>query len=160
MRLPLAPPSIEELFQRIDRDRIPQIVDLPPLVGGEYAPWEKVIRLVPPSGLSSEEWWLGIRLARNRLLNPVPLRDTDGARFRVGMPDPVLRLVHEIDQLASGRVQIGEEVANPATRDRYVFDSLVEEAITSSQLEGAATTSKVARETQGIGPRTPSSIPS
>ena len=146
MRLPLAPPSVEELFQKIERDRIPQIVDLPPLVGGEYAPWEKVIRLVPPSGLSSEEWWLGIRLARNRLLNPVPLRDTDGARFRVGMPDPVLRLVHEIDQLASGRVQIGEEVANPATRDRYVFDSLVEEAITSSQLEGAATTSKVARE--------------
>lgn len=146
MRRPLAPSPVQELFEKAKPDKLPLIVDMSPLVDGEYAPWDKVIRLAPPSGLSSEEWWLGIRLARNRLLNPVPLRDGDGVPFRVGMPDPVLRLVHEIDQLASGRVQFGEEVANPATRDRYVFDSLVEEAITSSQLEGAGTTSKVARE--------------
>lgn len=146
MRQPLEPPSVEKLLHGMERDRVARIVSVSPLVRGEYAPWDTVIRLAPPQGLSSEEWWLGIRLARNQLLNPVPLRDVHGNPFVFGMPDPVLRLVHQIDQFASGRVQIGEEVANPSTRDQYVFDSLIEEAITSSQLEGAATTSKVARE--------------
>ena len=146
MRRPLTPPSVDTLLDGMARDRVARIVAVPPLVKGEYVPWDTVTGLAPPEGLSSEEWWLGIRLARNRLLNPVPLRDVHGDPFLFGMPDPVLRLVHQIDQFASGRVQIGEKVANPSTRDQYVFDSLVEEAITSSQLEGAATTSKVARE--------------
>src|SRR5690606_31495143 len=37
------------------------------------------------------------------------------------------------------------QVTNPATRDTYLFKSIVEEAITSSQLEGASTTRKVAK---------------
>ncbi|MFL5320077.1 MAG: Fic family protein, partial [Myxococcaceae bacterium] len=53
------------------------------------------------------------------------------------------------------------EVADPAlaqreTRDRYLLRSLAEEAITSSQLEGASTTRKVAKEMllTGRAPRT------
>lgn len=153
MRRPLAPPSVKDLLQRTARDSLARIVDISPLIDGEYAPWDTVVRLAPPQGLSSEEWWLGIRLARNQLLNPVPLRDVHGDPFLFGMPDPVLRLVHQIDQFAGGRVQIGEEVVNPNTRGQYIFDSLMEEAITSSQLEGAATTSKVAREMLRSGRR-------
>ncbi len=39
-----------------------------------------------------------------------------------------------------------EPVTNPATRERFLFRSLVEEAITSSQLEGASTTRTKAME--------------
>jgi Fic family protein len=35
---------------------------------------------------------------------------------------------------------------NPTNRDRYLVDSLIEEAVTSSQLEGASTSRKVAKE--------------
>ena len=38
------------------------------------------------------------------------------------------------------------QVTNPETRDRYYIESLIEEAITSSQLEGASTTRRVAKE--------------
>ena len=38
------------------------------------------------------------------------------------------------------------QVTNPETRDRYYIESLIEEAISSSQLEGASTTRRVARE--------------
>jgi Fic family protein len=62
------------------------------------------------------------------------------------MPDPVLQLVHEIDRDASGLIGAPEQVTNPAERDRYIVSSLIEEAITSSQLEGAATTTPVAKE--------------
>ena len=38
------------------------------------------------------------------------------------------------------------QVTNPETRDRYYIESQIEEAITSSQLEGASTPRRVARE--------------
>lgn len=52
-------------------------------------------------------------------------------------------------------VSIPEPVMNPEQRDRYVIRSLMEEAITSSQLEGAATTREVAKRmlSEGRQPR-------
>lgn len=145
MKLPLDPPDTQALLSSVERDQLPRLLGVSPLVKGEYEPWDKVRHLAPPKGLTSEEWWLGIKLARSQLLKPIPLRDNKGTPFRFGMPDPVLRLTYEIDQLASGRIPISEEVTNPHTRDRYIISSLIEESITSSQLEGASTTSEVAK---------------
>ncbi len=39
------------------------------------------------------------------------------------------------------------QVTNQETRDRYYIESLIEETITSSQLEGASTTRRVVRDT-------------
>jgi len=39
-----------------------------------------------------------------------------------------------------------DQITNPSTRDQYYVGSLIEEAITSSQLEGATTTRPVAKE--------------
>lgn len=55
------------------------------------------------------------------------------------------RLLHEIDMHGGGELKASAQVANPNTRDSYLINSLIEEAITSSQLEGAATTRKVAK---------------
>lgn len=145
MKLPLTPPPTGDLLAVLDRHKLDPVLGVSPLVHGEYAPWDKVRQLAPPSGLSVTEWWLGIKIARKPLLKPIPLLDTSGRAFQFGTPDPVLRLTHEIDQLASGRIQMSEEVTNPSTRDRYIVSSLIEESITSSQLEGASTTSEVAR---------------
>jgi Fic family protein len=145
MKLPLTPPDVSKLLESVDRAKLRSVLGTSPLIKGEYEPWDKVRHLEPPEGLTSEEWWLGMKMARRQLLKPIPLANTTGSPFRFGMPDPVLRLTHEIDQLASGRIQISEEVTNPHTRDRYIINSLIEESITSSQLEGASTTSEVAR---------------
>jgi Fic family protein len=52
--------------------------------------------------------------------------------------------------------EVADQVTNPAVRDRYIINSLIEESITSSQLEGAATTMRVAKEMLRSGrvPRT------
>ena len=76
----------------------------------------------------------------------VPLVDRVGTPFTFGMVDPLPERLHQIDLLAGGMIQMPEPVLNPETRDRYVVHSLMEEAITSSQLEGAATTREVAKE--------------
>jgi Fic family protein len=62
------------------------------------------------------------------------------------MPDPVLALHHDVDRVAGGALTTREPIVNRETRDRYIQSSLIEEAITSSQLEGAATTREVAKE--------------
>jgi Fic family protein len=57
-----------------------------------------------------------------------------------------LEILHLIDLKAGGTVEAPEPITNPDTKDRYYVSSLIEESITSSQLEGAATTRKVAKE--------------
>ncbi len=74
------------------------------------------------------------------------MRDKDAKPFRYVDATPIRERLHEIDFGAGGRIQMPQEIINPDTRDRYLIDSLIDEAITSSQLEGAATTRKVARE--------------
>lgn len=59
-----------------------------------------------------------------------------------------------MDKQTSGRIGVPAPVLPEApTRERYVINSLIEEAITSSQLEGAATTRKVAKEMLRTGRR-------
>jgi Fic family protein len=77
----------------------------------------------------------------------LPVRDKTDGPFRFARSDGVLRLLHQIDRDFGGRLEVTDpQLANAETRDRYLIQSLMEEAITSSQLEGASTTRKVARE--------------
>jgi len=126
--------------------RILEAGALRPMAGGRYVHWDKVMHLAPPAGLSREEWWIGIKMARLPMYRTVPLLDKEGAPFRFTLADPVLELGSEIDRDASGRIEISEQVTNPEFRDRYLVTSLIEEAASSSILEGAATTVQRAKE--------------
>ena len=96
--------------------------------------------------LNHDEWWLAIKFARRVLYKQIPHSDKDGNSFVYAEPDVVRRLLHEIDIHGGGELRASEQVVNPNTRDTYLINSLIEESITSSQLEGAATTRKVAKE--------------
>jgi hypothetical protein len=60
--------------------------------------------------------------------------------FSYALPGVVLRGIEGVNRSASGNITISEQVTNPSTRDRYLINSLIEEAITSSQLEVEAPT--------------------
>lgn len=146
MKRPMPAPQLPELLQEIDvQARLPALLQISPFPDDKYLHWDELRHRTPPDGRSHREWWLGVKFARAHLLKPIPLLDPEGNPFQYCLPDPVLRLLHEIDQQAAGGIQMPEEVTNPATRDRYVINSLIEESITSSQLEGAATTKEVAK---------------
>src|SRR5690606_1117682 len=85
-------------------------------------------------------------LSRIEAQKPIPLMDKMGRPFQFSVPELVMEALHGIDLGAGGLVGIPEPITNPHTRDRYVVSSLMEEAITSSQLEGAGTTREVAKE--------------
>jgi Fic family protein len=115
------------------------------MVRGKYIHWDKLRHLTPPDGLDHETWWLGLKALRRAQARRVPLRDKVGGEFSFNLTDPLFECLHHIDSLARGVVPQPEPVTNPATRDTYLVRSLIEESITSSQLEGASTTRDVAK---------------
>lgn len=146
MRLPLPPPQWDSLL----RNATPEVMgklfsNRSPVVDGKYLHWDKLRHLPPPEGLTPEQWWAATKIARSGLLQPIPpLLDKRGRPFQLAMPEPVLIHLHHIDRDAAGRIKSAAEVATSQRRDRYLVNSLMEEAIASSQLEGASTTRKVA----------------
>lgn len=143
--MPPTPRALWETIPTERRDDLFATKDLSPTVDGEYLHWDQLLHRKPPSGLSHEEWWWVLKVARG-LGKTIPLHDVQGRPFRFREPDPIPERLREIDLGAGGRIELPEEIVNQDTRDRYIVSSLVEEAITSSQLEGAATTRQVAKQ--------------
>jgi Fic family protein len=115
--------------------------------GGKYRHWDTLRHLEPPGGLTLEEWWAATKLARAGLMRELPLTDGQGAPFKFCMPDEAQALVHYVDQHASGEIAMAELVtADESAKRRFIVNSLIEEAIRSSQLEGATTSRVVAKE--------------
>jgi Fic family protein len=111
-----------------------------------YLHWDKLRHLEPPAELTSEQWWLKIKAGR-RDLRELPLTDPEGHPFSYGVLDNMLRRLHYIDQRCSGEVAMDEVVTSEHRAGRrFLVNSLMEEAIRSSQLEGATTSRVVAKE--------------
>lgn len=150
MRLPQRPPRVtpgemtpielQLVFdgQRLDPKR-------------RYLHWDDMRHRTPPNGMSREVWWFVTDLARRGIAQRLPLSDVAGKPFRFSNVDVVQELVHKIDQQASGQILTDEVVTDLRSNDRYLVSSLIEEAITSSQLEGASTTRRVAKEMLATG---------
>lgn len=80
------------------------------------------------------------------LYRPIGLLDTVGQPFRFAPVPTIAVQLHRIDRDAAGSLSTPALVTDPGTRDRYLISSLFEEAITSSQLEGASTTRAAAKQ--------------
>ena len=145
MKIPLTPPRLDGLFAGLSSGGFPAVLHGQALVRGHYLHWDQIRHRQPPEDLTPEAWWLGIKLARLGLLKPLPFQDKIGRDFQFGMPDPVLETLHDIDRQAAGHVRMALPVVSGADRDRYLVSSLIEEAVTSSQIEGASTTREVAK---------------
>jgi Fic family protein len=142
-------PTVEELIERLDTDEVIAVFRAPKdgLPGDRYLHWDKLRRLDPPLGLTAEQWWLKIKGARAGELRTLPLADPEGKPFSYGLLDPMLRRLHYIDQRCSGEVAMDEVVTSERQAGRrFLVNSLMEEAIRSSQLEGATTSRREAKE--------------
>jgi Fic family protein len=149
VKVPQRPPSFHDLIGKITAaNRFPEILQAVSKSPepDQYVHWDKLRHLQPPEGLSHEEWWTGLKFNRSAQLKPVPLLDIQGQPFRFAVPDAAHERLHEIDLQLGGRIGMPDQITNPATRDQYLVGSLIEEAITSSQLEGAATTREIAKD--------------
>ena len=142
------PPNFDALFERLGAPRLFELIQLGVGENGrEYVHWDKLRQLEPPANLNHEEWWLLIKWARRPVQRVLALTDPSGAHFAYSVPDLVARQLHYVDQHCAGEVAMSEVVtADEQARGHYLVNSLMEEAIRSSQLEGATTTRRVAKE--------------
>lgn len=147
MRIPQRPPVTQPLWN-LDKETIQRILSIPNthLVGGQYLHWDKLRHRPPPPGVSHEDWWAALKLHRRGMYRQVSLSDKAGEQFQFAMVDPIPEQIHRIDLAIGGLIQMPDQIANPETKDQYYVSSLIDEAITSSQLEGATTTRAIARE--------------
>jgi Fic family protein len=150
MKKPQRPPADWNRLRNPDivSDHVSKIIQLGSISGitTGYLHWDELRFRNPPEGLSHKEWWFLTKLSRS--INPtyVTLFDKSELPFRYSLVDPIPQHLHEIDLQAGGSIKMPEPVTNPDTRDEYTLSSLFEEAITSSQVEGAGTTRSVAKE--------------
>ena len=155
MKMPSPTPSLEDLLDGGRLDRVPILLssNIGKIPEDKYLHWSKLKYLDPPEGFSSEEWWIAIKMARSSVRHALPLDDKMGRPFAFSDSGYLYRMLHEVDRDASGRIELPADVVTADSRNRYLVNSLIEEAITSSQLEGAATTRRVAKEMLRSGRR-------
>lgn len=147
MKSPLSPPPLSELLDtygsslgELLRRRIG------PEVKGRYEHWDHLRHLTPPEGLNHQQWWLAIKLARNTASRDLRLLDRNGRPFRVALTDSIASKLHTITKQAAGSIRGLDQQEDERAKERFLIRSHIEEAMTSSQLEGAGTTRAVAKE--------------
>ena len=149
MRIPSTPAPLSAILDYLAEhpDRMDRVVGLGRATHqNKYLHWDKLRRQRPPEGMTHQEYWFALKFARANTRRALPLLDKADRPFTFCLPDVVLEHLHHIDQDAAGRIKASEAVLNSDSRDQYLLRSLVEEAITSSQIEGAATTRDVAKD--------------
>jgi len=155
MKIPRTPPPFED-FLRSQRNPMPAMQGATEEARRQdrYLHWDELRHREPPEGISVEDWWFGLKWWRLTHRQFVPLKDKKGEEFHFWLTPRMFEWLHDIDLRCGGSVEGPGPVFHPATRDRYHVSSLVEEAITSSQLEGAVVTRSIAREMlrSGRGP--------
>ena len=155
MKKPLAPPAIHKLMQE-EGPNLGKILaqQSGPTLDGHYCHWDELRHREPPPSLTHAQWWLSLKVARISTQRFLPLTDQRGRPFHLVLTPLIQEALHVIDSRASGRIAMPEPVTQSGPRERFLVRSLVEEAITSSQLEGASTTRRQAMEMIRSG-RTP-----
>lgn len=151
MRVPQPPPEptpalLAEMFRL---ERFPRAPD----IDGWYYHWDTFRHLPSEAGMTPELRWAGMQGGRRSLARELPLTDRDGKPFTVGFPDAAQRMLHDADLRLGGSIGSGERLPGQADRARYLVASFAEEAISTSILEGAATTRRAAKELLRTGRR-------
>lgn len=148
MKFPQDPPNWLTLADKIPEARKLQLYQQRPYwtIKDHYLHWDDFRRRPIPVGFSHEECWFIVKLVRSGGFRAIGLKDKQDGAFVFGMPNELTELLQQIDRGLGLAVGLPEAASHPAVRDRYVINTLMDESITSSQLEGAATTRAVAKE--------------
>lgn len=112
-------------------------------INDDYEYWDTVkYKKRPETCGSARELWIRVRASR---ISSTVYNTWDKYNVNFGLTNRMQRLCHEFDMNFGGSWETGSVIPND-NRERYLVSSLMEEAIYSSQMEGAATTRKVAKD--------------
>lgn len=137
------PPFIDgnELFKALDLPLRGDIADLVNKINDSYKYWDAVKYEKTPEDVTPQELWGYVKAARmhNRI---IVWKKYD---IHLTITNEMQRLCHEFD-MSFGGSWGDTQLSADENKEHYLISSLMEEAIFSSQMEGAATTRIVAKE--------------
>lgn len=151
MKIPDKPPDYHKLFLKFSYDSKygydNSLIGRKPVDNkGRYLHWDKLRYLEPPENFDHEAWWVSLKIARQSLYQSISSQYFKDQGFKFANINSILEEQHWLDKHACGSLTTGKPVLDGSTRNLYIINSLIEESITSSQLEGAATTRKIAKK--------------
>jgi Fic family protein len=119
-----------------------------------YWYWTELKRQPLPPGVGPQQAWSIVQLSRTPMRRQLSLAEGMTFQFKYAVTEPTLEKLHLFDLHLGGSLQ-GDGIIAPGERKGLLLSSIMEEAISSSQLEGAATTREIAKEMlrQGRKPR-------
>ncbi|WP_421504811.1 Fic family protein [Erwinia rhapontici] len=124
---------------------------------GRYLHWNQLKWRVPSK--NAHVIWLAVKFQRYSAKKGIGLNDKNGDEFHYCIHDSLEPKLHKIVQLGAGKVAaVAGTQASDGVQEHYLVSSLLmEEAITSAQLEGAATTRADAKKMleEELDPNTP-----
>lgn len=156
MRFPKTPPDTRPLLEQADSATVLRRATAT-LANGRYLHWDELRHRTPPHDWSPEQWWMGQTQARLANRRPVAaMVDAYGTAFGyVGLPQVEERL-HRFDRANVSRL-LGEALGSADAPAEYRIRQLIEEAISSSQIEGARPTTRELARKMVQQKRTPAS---
>lgn len=98
-----------------------------------------------PEQFTPEEFWFVLKLLRGSSKKKTPIIDTKARPFTWNSIAPYDQILHQLDLEMGGRL-LGLNSLNEGQKKKYLSRGLIEEAIASSQLEGAHTTREQAKK--------------
>lgn len=107
----------------------------------EYYYWDKV-KYHSPKGIKPEEFWAAIKYSRTFNSKTYNFHT---CIFSIFETSKMQEYLHNFDMNFGGTIASSDIISNK-NRQYYLLSSIMEEAIASSQMEGASTTRKVAKE--------------
>ena len=122
----LSEPKYRDLFRKIEK---------------EYPYWDK-IKYLGTKELPAETLWQLVKFSR---LTNVNFAQFGNYSFKFKITNYIQQLLHEFDMNFGGTLS-GSTTITEKNKHYYLLSSIMEEAIASSQMEGANTTRKVAKE--------------
>lgn len=114
---------------------------------GRYLHWDKLQYVPLPEGIKTAlEYWHKIKAARNAARKETVFKDKSGAPFAYVEFDKLNELKDWVLENAAGVLDAPDQIKNQSTQSTYLISSIIEESINSSQMEGASTTRRVAKD--------------
>ncbi len=156
MKLPTSPPELNvagpdgepELsdLEAALQLRRPEVQEFVRRANRAYWHWDQLRRRPPVAGYTARQLWFAVKFSRQADARPFGLTTPGGTAFTYWLPEHAQEALHEIDLCGGGHIGMDLPAATETARERFVVNSQMEEAIASSQLEGAATTRAVAKK--------------
>jgi Fic family protein len=151
MKIPPKPPKLEDIFLKKSGElskalRDPEFLTLIARWNNskEYYYWDSFRYLKFPNGISPEIAWACREFSHVGEVKYVPIIDKEDKPFGYWLPARAQEWLHLIDREVPFET-IHKTAPAGGEKERYILASLMEEAIASSQMEGAATTRKNAK---------------